>query len=292
MRQLVVGVSLKMYFGIGEASAWIEQVADIARDNAAIDSGALKLIISPSYLAIPGALRSLAGTGALVGAQDVAAEDPGPYTGEVSGAELAELGVHAVVVGHSERRRLFGDTEPVVARKTAAALRSNLVPILCLGETARMTSQDAAHEVVRQLRSGTAQSGSGRMIVAYEPDWAIGSQEPAPPEHIATVVSALREELDNDPERPESAVIYGGAAGPGTLSELGDSVDGLFLGRFAHEPSALGAVLAEVHELALERTRTRAPSGGAHIDGRPTSKLASSSYAPPEVPAPRQGSPD
>jgi triosephosphate isomerase len=258
--RLSVGVSLKMYFGHADARRWFARVADLAARHPAVASGRVECFVIPTYLQVLPALEAFAGTPVLVGAQDLAAADSGAYTGEVSGAELAEVGVRLVEVGHAERRRLFGETEAVVAAKTAAALRNGLTPVLCLGEPEPVDATDAAAEVVRQLHAALADAPPGPIIVAYEPIWAIGAPEPAPAAHIATVARRLRTELDaldTLDARAGSSVIYGGSAGPGLLAELDGAVDGLFLGRFAHDPDALATVLDEAAELAAIRAGVR-----------------------------------
>jgi triosephosphate isomerase (TIM) len=253
-RPVFVGVSLKAYFGHTQARDWNSAVAEFARATPAIARGDVTLFVIPSYLGVLPALEAYAGTGVLVGAQDVAAEEPGPFTGEVTAAELAEVGVAVAEIGHAERRRLYGETDEVVAAKTAAALRHGLAPVLCLGETERGDAAAATATVVAQLRSGLDHAPAGRVVVAYEPVWAIGAPEPASPDHVIPVAAGLRAALDALPGRDASAVVYGGSAGPGLLTALGDAVDGLFLGRFAHDPAALAAVLVEASELAARRT--------------------------------------
>ncbi len=248
-----VGVSLKMYFGHRQARDWFARVADIATGHPAVAGGAVEVFVIPTFLQILPALEAFSGTPVLIGAQDLATEDSGPFTGEVSGAELAEVGVRVAEVGHAERRRLFGETDDVVAAKTAAALRNGLMPVLCLGEGERLEHSEAAAEVIAQLYSALEGSPNGRVLVAYEPVWAIGAPEPAPAEHIRAVGTALKEEVGALSGREGSGVIYGGSAKPGLLGTLGDSVDGLFLGRFAHEPAAFAAVLDEAAELAARR---------------------------------------
>ena len=256
---VTIGVSLKMYFGQSEARAWFARVAELVRSpqGGAVRDGAVELFVIPGYLAIASARDAFAGTPVLVGAQDLSTEDSGAFTGEVSPSELAEIGVRVAEVGHAERRRLFGETDQVVAAKTAAALRNGIVPVLCLGETERGSAEDAAAFVVAQLQDALAGAASGRVIVAYEPVWAIGAAEPATVEHIAPVARAVRGALDALPDRAGSSVVYGGSAGPGLLTRLSQgadgSVDGLFLGRFAHDPAALGEVLAEAAQLAESR---------------------------------------
>lgn len=229
MARPIVGVSLKAYFSLADARTWLLEAAGLV-------PAAVEFFVAPSYLAIPDALAAFPeGTAA----QDVSAEEPGPFTGEVTAAELVEAGARYAVIGHAERRRLYGDTDEVVAAKTAAALRHGLVPVLCVGETE--DGPDAADASVAQLHSALDAAPPGRVIVAYEPVWAISATEPASDDHIRTVVGALRAAR----REPHDAVIYGGSAGPGLLTRLGDAVDGIFLGRFAHEVSALRAVIDE-----------------------------------------------
>ena len=243
MSPVTVGVSLKMYFGPARARDWFGRVAALANSHLAVRSGRVELVVLPSFPAIPAALAAFIGTRVRVGAQDLFWEDEGAFTGEVSGAELAELGVSFVEVGHAERRRLFAESDAIVALKTAAALRNGLVPLICIGEPERTSARDALCRVLAQLQAALTDAPTGRVIIAYEPVWAIGAEQPAAVSHVTAICTALREWVAEN--RPGSTVIYGGSAGPGLLGRLGSSVDGLFLGRFAHDVDALAAVLDE-----------------------------------------------
>jgi len=257
--RFLIGASTKMYFSHARTMDWCRAVADIASTHPAIRDRHAAVFVVPGYLSVPGALEvfgALAGPdgAAMVGVQDLAAEDSGAFTGEVSGPQAAELGCELAEIGHAERRRLFGEDDAAVRAKTAAALRAGLVPLLCLGEAERGDPPAAAAECIRQLDDALASAGasglSGRIVVAYEPHWAIGAPEPAAPEHIAAVCTALREHLRGLTAHAGSAVIYGGSAGPGLLGRIGHAVDGLFLGRFAHDPAAVAAILDEVSNIA------------------------------------------
>lgn len=254
MSQVTVGVSLKTYFGHERARAWFTDVAQRAAAHPAVASGAVRFFVIPTYLQIPAAIDAFAATAVLVGAQDVSEFPPGAYTGEVTAAELAEVGVAVAEIGHAERRRLFDETDTVTAAKAAAALAHGITPVLCIGEAEQLGSPAAALANAEQLATNLDGVPTGPVIVAYEPVWAIGAAEPAPDEHITTVTRALRAAIDADPARAGSVVIYGGSAGPGLLTRLAGSVDGLFLGRFAHDPDALAAVLDEASALAAART--------------------------------------
>jgi len=252
-RPVTVGVSLKMYFGNERASAWFDDVARRVRAHDAVSSGLVQLFVTPTYLQVLPAVAAFRGTRVRVGGQDVSAEANGAFTGEVSAAELAEVGASIAEIGHAERRRLYGDTDEVVAAKTRAALDAGLTPLLCIGEVERVAPESAAETAVAQLRSALAGTAAGPVIVAYEPVWAIGAPEPAGHDHIRAVARALSDAIDSDDSRAGSALIYGGAAGPGLLTALGDAVDGVFLGRFAHDPDALVEVLDEAAALAAGR---------------------------------------
>jgi len=245
---MIIGVSLKMYFSHARTVAWVEEVAGILAKHPVRD--AVTAVVIPQFPSIPACLDT-AGDLA-VGAQDAATEDAGAFTGEVSAAVLAELGCRFVEVGHAERRRMFGDTDEVVAAKVHAAMRNGLTPILCVGEDDRLDPAGAAEVCIRQIRSGLSAASaagiSGDLVVAYEPLWAIGAPEPAHADHIRGVCAALRRYLEDVPGR--TSVIYGGSAGPGLLTQIADSVDGLFLGRFAHESSAVRDILDEVGALS------------------------------------------
>jgi triosephosphate isomerase len=140
-----------------------------------------------------------------------------------------------------------------VALKTAAALRNGLTPVLCVGEADETDAERAAADCIAQFDSavaGVAPGDAGRILVAYEPHWAIGAAEPASPSHIAGVAERLAAHVAAVPGYGQSRVIYGGSAKPGLLPKLGSAVGGLFLGRFAHDPSALATILDETVDLA------------------------------------------
>lgn len=248
---ILVGVSLKSYFTRKQARAWFRNAADaVARHTGLAE---VDIFVIPSYLQIPDAISAFAGTGVRIGAQDVSAHPHGAFTGEIPAAELAEFGVSIAEVGHAERRRLFGESDADTAAKAGAALTHGVTPVLCLGETERTDAPGAAAAAVTQLHANLAGVPAGPIIVAYEPQWAIGAAASAPRDHITAVIHALRTALNDEPARHGSRVIYGGSAGPGLLTELGDDADGMFLGRSAHDVTGLVAVLDEAAELALRR---------------------------------------
>ena len=260
--QAIIGVSLKMYFGYERTLEWCRDVAEIAAAHPAVQSGHVELFALPTHPVLPECARILSAVGAAVGAQDIFWEDEGAFTGEVSGMMVAETGGRYAEVGHAERRRIFGEDDDVVGLKTAAAYRNRLTPVLCVGEPSSGTAADAIKYCSREIDAVLNRAGSlgstGRTIVTYEPQWAIGAAEPAWPGFISEVIAGLDEHLRSRPGQEESRVIYGGSAGPGLLSQLGPAVSGLFLGRFAHNPAAVRDILDE----AAERLGLLEPAGG------------------------------
>jgi len=251
--ETVVAVSLKLYMDPALTETWVMAVADLAATHPAVTSGEVGLIVLPSLPSVPMAARLLEGTAVEVGAQDLFWEDRGSYTGAVSGADLRQVGCRYVEVGHAERLSVFHEDDEVAGRKLSAALRNGLTPILCVGERREADVTTAAEECIQHLDAIFSGARSdveiSRLIVAYEPVWAIGRPEPAGSDHIIAVVAALREWLESRVRVRSLSVIYGGSAGPGLLTELAQATDGLFLGRFAHDPTALATILDESREL-------------------------------------------
>lgn len=244
---VLIGVSLKMYFGYQRTLDWCSQVAEIARTHPAVVAGKAELFVLPTVPALAPVLDIFSGLPVGVGVQDLFWEKEGAYTGEVGAPFIAEMGGRYAEVGHAERRRIFRETVETIGAKTAAAIASGLVPVICLGETDRVAPEVAAKQCLGELRAilETAVPGSP-VVVAYEPVWAIGAAEPAGAEHITGVCRAVTAGLADAGAGPASRVIYGGSAKPGLLSKLGGAVDGLFLGRFAHDPQAVRQILDEV----------------------------------------------
>jgi triosephosphate isomerase len=248
---ITVGVSLKMYFGYEETLAWCEKVRLICLSSPPVMNGSVEVFVIPSYPVLDRAGRVFSGSPIGLGAQNLHWEDVGAYTGEVSGAMLAELGCRYVEIGHAERRRIFHETDDIVARKTVAALRNGLVPVICVGEPSTVSRDESLEWCLRQIDAALnqiANKPSSRVIVAYEPIWAIGAPEAAPPDHIKAICAGIRSALQAEVDF-RVTLIYGGAAGPGLLSELRGCVDGLFLGRSVHAPAALELILGEVAAL-------------------------------------------
>lgn len=251
---MLIAVSLKLYFDPARTVGYCRAAAALAAEIPEVAAGTVGLAVLPSFLSIPAAAEVFAGTPVRLGAQDLGPFDRGPYTGEVSGADLRHFGCSLVEVGHAERRRLFGEDESLIAAKVAAAVRNELAPLLCVGEAAPGDPKVAAQQCAALVNSATAGRVEGELWIGYEPVWAIGAEQPAPPDYVREVCTRLRELTYGRAQ--EVRILYGGSAGPGLLTQLWGTVDGLFLGRFAHDPQALRSVLSEAVELQRKDSGT------------------------------------
>jgi len=236
-----VGVSLKMYFDLRKTRQYIEACAPLAPHAI---SHNVDIFIIPDFLSLTATSLSirLEAPTIRLGAQDCFWEDNGPYTGEVSPAVLKSLGCSLVELGHAERRRLFGETDAVVAKKALAVVRNGMTPLVCIGEKAKGTIDQAVEECRPQIESILSVTTNEEIIFAYEPVWAIGQSEPASAEYVVAITKELRKLCRSRDVR----FLYGGSAGPGTFDAMREGVNGLFLGRFAHDPARFREVISEV----------------------------------------------
>ena len=240
----LVAVSTKAYFGAAQTRTWVQAVAALGPVAAA---GGVELAVLPTFPLLESTAATLTGSGVAWGAQDVAASDSGQQTGEVLAETLAELGCSYVEVGHAERRNMFGEDNATVRDKVGRVVAHAMVPLICVGEATHTDPDEAATDSVAQLTNALLEAPDSAVVVAYEPVWAIGAPRPAPAGHVIAVTTALRAALaaHGGPSR----VLYGGSAGPGTATILHGAVDGLFLGRFAHDVNALRKVVEEIAAL-------------------------------------------
>jgi len=213
-------------------------------------AGRSRVVIFPSFPLLSLVARELAGSGVAVGGQDLHPEDKGAHTGDVSGAQLADAGCSWVLCGHSERRRDHGETDELVARKTAAALRHGLVPLVCVGETREERRAGETFAVLeRQLRGVLAGlAAAAGFALAYEPVWAIGTGETATPEIAQQAHRFLRGVLAGiRPAAQEVPLLYGGSVTPENAASLHaqPDVDGFLVGGASLDPQKfLGIIRA------------------------------------------------
>lgn len=226
----------KMNLTRGEARAYAEDLGSRIGDS----SAGAELVLAPPYTALEAA-RDPRGRWTLA-AQNLSDRAAGAFTGEVSGAMIAEAGCRYVIVGHSERRTLFGEDGPLLARKLARARESGLVPIYCVGETQReRAAGSTAATLARQAEALAGDPEDAPLVVAYEPVWAIGTGLAATPADSAAAASGLRAILAS---RRDLRVLYGGSVNPGNARQLldGGGVDGFLVGGASLDPAAFAAI--------------------------------------------------
>ncbi len=173
--------------------------------------------------------KSLHGNRIRLGAQNVHWEDCGAYTGEISASMLLEMGVRYVIVGHSERRQFFGETDETVNLRLKAAQNSGLIPILCVGETKQQRDAGETERVIiEQLQAGLVGIDRERLVIAYEPIWAIGTGETCEVTEANRVIGLIRHRVNN----PNVTIQYGGSVKPNNIDEImaQSEIDGVLVG--------------------------------------------------------------
>jgi triosephosphate isomerase (TIM) len=202
--------------------------------------GGCELVLAPPFTAFEAARDPRARW--TLGAQNLSEHRSGAFTGEVSAAMIAEAGCRYVLVGHSERRSLFGEDGPVLARKLARARECGLVPIYCVGETEAERQEGlTAATLARQIETLADDPAEAPLVVAYEPVWAIGTGRAATPDDSASAAAHLNDLLSS---RRDLRLLYGGSVHPGNAEELlrKGRVDGFLIGGASLDPAAFVAI--------------------------------------------------
>ncbi len=208
------------------------------------------VVLCPSFLALSEVVERRRGTAVRVAAQNMHEEAEGAFTGEVSAPMLVELDVDAVVLGHSERRQYFGETDEALARKVPAALAAGLEPILCVGESEAARDGGETEEVLeRQLESdlhGVESAELSRVVIAYEPIWAIGTGRTATSEQAQHACAFIRDVLRmRGASTDQLRILYGGSMKPANAAELlaKPDVDGGLVGGASLDPADFAAIV-------------------------------------------------
>jgi triosephosphate isomerase len=216
------------------------------------DLSGTEIVICPPYLALKAVVELSVQSRIKVAAQNMHEERHGAFTGEVSAPMLQEVGVHGVVLGHSERRGHFGETDEAVARKLPAALDSGLEPILCVGETESQRDAGATEEVLRhQVETDLGAAEDARLaeiVIAYEPVWAIGTGRTATPEQAAEAIELIRSLIGGRSEEAGATIriLYGGSVTPDNAPELlgRPEIDGALVGGASLDPEGFARIVS------------------------------------------------
>ena len=225
MRKIIIAGNWKMYKTQSEASEFLMEF--IAQIDDAPENREVVLCVPFTDLAI--VCKSLHGNRIRLGAQNVHWAESGAYTGEISASMLTEVGVRYAIVGHSERRQYFGETDQTVNLRLKAAQVSGLIPILCVGETKQQRDAGKTEQVIiHQIERGLIGIDQTKLVIAYEPIWAIGTGDTCESAEANRVIEQIRAQLTN----PNVTIQYGGSVKPSNIDEImaQSQIDGVLVG--------------------------------------------------------------
>lgn len=250
----LVGVSTKMYFDVPKTRNYLSAVLSFLPQTLESLAKPTRVFFLPDFVTVAQCADETAKAGAsdklIIGAQHTHQDDSGAFTGEVSPKVLAQVGAKILEMGHAERRRLYGETDDGVVHKAVAAARNGLTPLICVGEISKDGgAEKATDECWEQVHAVFAALPAGApVILAYEPVWAIGASQPATPSHVVDVTQRLRARCAEKVgwSGDDLVILYGGSAGPGTYEKIKEGVDGIFGGRFCHDPQAFKRTIEEI----------------------------------------------
>jgi triosephosphate isomerase (TIM) len=238
VRKVAIAGNWKMYKTQAEAleflQAFLPTLETVPEDR--------DIILCAPFTTLTSMSKNLHGSRVQVGAQNIHWEDAGAYTGEISGAMLTEIGVRFVVVGHSERRQYFGETNETVNLRLQAAQKHRLTPILCIGETkAQRDAGETESHLFEQIEKGLVGVDQTHLIIAYEPIWAIGTGDTCAAAEANRVIGLIRSRLKN----PDVTIQYGGSVNPNNIDELmaQPEIDGALVGGASLTADSFGRVV-------------------------------------------------
>ena len=246
MRRKIIAGNWKMNKKASEAATLIDEIKVAVADVTKVD-----VVVCPPFTDLKDAAAACIGSAVALGAQNVHWEASGAFTGEVSAEMLKELGVSYVIIGHSERRQYFGESDETVNKRTKAALVAGLIPIVCVGETLEERDSGRMEEVVvRQTKIGLADLGAdlAKVVIAYEPIWAIGTGRTATPSQAQEVHAMIRRTLAEIAGGDVANVVriqYGGSMKPDNAKELlsQPDIDGGLIGGAALKADSFAAIV-------------------------------------------------
>jgi len=247
MRRPIVAANWKMYKTVQEAVVYIKELRKLAKDVHDVE-----IVVAPPFTALHAAMEAARASNIAIAAQDVYFEKEGAFTGAVSAAMAHEAGAEFAIVGHSERRRVFHDTDEIVNRKAQAAHGAGMTPIVCLGETLEERERNETMAVLdRQIKAGLdgfTGDQIASLVIAYEPVWAIGTGRNATPEQANEAHAHIRQRLRSwfGGDAAEGChILYGGSVKPDNVAAIAaqPEVDGALVGGASLEPNAFFEII-------------------------------------------------
>ena len=246
-RPLIAG-NWKMHQNVAATSALLEGLAAQAL------SEKVDVVVCPPFTSLPNAAMLLSGSTVGLGAQNCHWENSGAFTGEVAPAMLVELGVEWVIIGHSERRTIFGESDITAARRAKAAQEAGLRVIYCVGETLEQRQTEQTYSVLEAQTAGVADLDPAKLVVAYEPVWAIGTGQTATVDQAQEAHAFLRRRLEGffSTTAESIRILYGGSMKPGNAAELVGmpDVDGGLIGGASLDADSFSAIIRASAECA------------------------------------------
>jgi triosephosphate isomerase len=236
--KVIIAGNWKMYKTQAEALEFLQGFLDHLSDT----PDDREIILCAPFTALGVLSKNLHGSRVRVGAQNVHWEDAGAYTGEISAPMLTEINVRYVVVGHSERRQYFGETDATVNLRLKAAQKFGLIPILCVGETKQQRDAGEAESVIiNQLKQDLVDVDQTQLVIAYEPIWAIGTGDTCDAKEANRIIGLIRRQLDN----PDVSIQYGGSVKPGNIDEImaQPEIDGALVGGASLDPKDFARIV-------------------------------------------------
>ncbi|ABS40011.1 triose-phosphate isomerase [Clostridium botulinum] len=246
MRTAIIAGNWKMNKTVKEAVELVKELKPLVKD------AKCDVVVCPTYVCLPAVLEEVKGSNIKVGAQNMHFEESGAYTGEIAPKMLEELGVHYVIIGHSERRQYFNETDETVNKKVKKAFEHNLIPIVCCGESLEEREGNITEKVLEgQIKVGLKELSKEqveKLVIAYEPIWAIGTGKTATDEqanetigYIRTVVKDMYGENVADKVR----IQYGGSVKPGTIKAqmAKEEIDGALVGGASLKAEDFAAII-------------------------------------------------
>jgi triosephosphate isomerase len=237
----------KMYKTPSETTAFFS-----AFNSLVADSTGCEIVFCPPFVSIPAAVAATAGTRIEIGGENLYWEKEGAYTGEISGGMLVDAGCKWVIIGHSERRQYFGETEETVLKRTVAAIEHGLKPIVCVGEQLEQREAGETEAVLRRQFdggiAGLTPEQFAKIVIAYEPVWAIGTGKTATPEIADEAHQVLRSLVAakfGDKAAAGVRILYGGSVKPDNVKELmaKENIDGSLVGGASLKPDSFSAIV-------------------------------------------------
>ena len=201
-----------------------------------------EIVLCAPFTCLTTMSKNLHGSRVRLGAQNIHWEDEGAYTGEIAGAMLTEIGVNYVIVGHSERRQYFAETDETVNLRLKAAQRHKMIPILCVGETKQQRDAgETENVIINQLKQDLIDIDQNNLVIAYEPIWAIGTGDTCEANEANRVIGIIRQQLDNK----NVTIQYGGSVKPNNIDEImaQPEIDGVLVGGASLDPVGFARIV-------------------------------------------------